>query len=281
MSQLTIGQYLKQVRVGKNISLRHASEHTKINERLLRDFEADKFEKLPNVAYLKGFLKQLSVVFEFNHEEAVELLEKTVAERNAQSNRRGEIKERLTAHDLLQDFERLSTLLKTSFSLRGILSVSLTMLFAVGLYLTGYYLTKNEPFHSVAVVTKDTSLNVSSEKKIVQESRQEINLKISGSDCWIAYKIDTQPVRNLTLGPGEKLKLEGQVIRLSLGKPESVEIRSRNSEVDIKPYITSGGTAHLIFSSTQTVKFAQPFFVFNSDGSISPRKDQQKTRRTN
>lgn len=266
MSQLTIGRYLNQARIERNISLKQASDQTKIHERLLRDFEADKFDKLPNVAYLKGFLKQLAVVLHFNYEEAVELLENTLDEKTQSDSNKGQ-KVQVALSDFAQNLASLKALLNYIFSFRVLFSFIVTLIFASSLYYIGFHLTKNEPFHPAVYKKPATPVQES-----LPQQRKVIQLKIKEGDCWIAYKIDSRPVRNLTLGRDGKLTLEGDVIRLSLGRPEAVEVRYQNLEVDLKPFITSGGTAHLIFPADQRGKYSPPFFVINDDGTISTRK---------
>lgn len=266
MSQLTIGRYLNQARIERNISLKQASDQTKIHERLLRDFEADKFDKLPNVTYLKGFLKQLAVVLHFNYEEAVELLEKTLDEKVQSGSSKGQ-KVQVALSGFAQNLASLKSLLKYIFSFRVLVSLIFTLIFASSLYYIGFHFTKKEPFHPAVYKKPETPI-----KESLPQPRKVVQLKIKEGECWIAYKIDSQPVRNLTLSRDGKLKLEGDIIRLSLGRPEAVEVRYQNFEVDLKPYITSGGTAHLIFPADLRGKYTPPFFVFNDDGTISTRK---------
>ena len=52
----SIGRYLKAERESKNLSLKEASESTRIKERLLEAIEEDRYELLSSPVYIKGFL---------------------------------------------------------------------------------------------------------------------------------------------------------------------------------------------------------------------------------
>lgn len=51
------GRYLKTERESQNLSLRDVSKWTRINERLLKAIEEDKYELLSSPVYVKGFLE--------------------------------------------------------------------------------------------------------------------------------------------------------------------------------------------------------------------------------
>ena len=50
------GKYLRTERESRNLSLRDVSKSTRINERLLKAIEEDKYELLSSPVYAKGFL---------------------------------------------------------------------------------------------------------------------------------------------------------------------------------------------------------------------------------
>ena len=55
--ELPVGGYLRSVRETKGLKLEEASRVTKIGKNYLVAIEAGQFEKLPNAAYIKGFLR--------------------------------------------------------------------------------------------------------------------------------------------------------------------------------------------------------------------------------
>jgi len=54
---LPVGEYLKSVRESRGLQLEQASRVTKIGKNYLAAIEQGEFDKLPNAAYIKGFLR--------------------------------------------------------------------------------------------------------------------------------------------------------------------------------------------------------------------------------
>ena len=73
----TIGAFLKQMREEKGINLKIISQHTKISVTNLENLEADDLEKLPNRAYVKGYVKSYAKALQLNQEDCLELLDVT------------------------------------------------------------------------------------------------------------------------------------------------------------------------------------------------------------
>jgi len=73
----TIGQFLKSCRQKKNISLKHISQHTKINVTQLELLEKDLLNDLPNKAYVRGYVKSYLKVLGNDQEEGLQKLDKT------------------------------------------------------------------------------------------------------------------------------------------------------------------------------------------------------------
>lgn len=56
-AEVPVGEYLRGVREAKGLELDDAARVTKIGKNYLAAIEAGQFEKLPNAAYIKGFLR--------------------------------------------------------------------------------------------------------------------------------------------------------------------------------------------------------------------------------
>lgn len=67
----TIGAFLKDARVSKNLTEQQVSEDTKINLKLLIHLENDRLLKLPNKIYVVGFVKSYSKSVGLNEDEAL------------------------------------------------------------------------------------------------------------------------------------------------------------------------------------------------------------------
>ncbi len=59
-NSITIGQHLKFERERKEISLKIVNQHTKISLTMLSYLEDEDYEKLPDLAYVRGFVKNYS-----------------------------------------------------------------------------------------------------------------------------------------------------------------------------------------------------------------------------
>ena len=73
----TIGILLREARENKGHSLKKISQHTKINLTLLEALEADRLEKLPNKAYVVGFVKAYAQLVDLNPLTCIETLNRT------------------------------------------------------------------------------------------------------------------------------------------------------------------------------------------------------------
>lgn len=56
MSEINLGEYLRQEREKKNITLEQVASATKVNIRLLQALEADHFSELPAMPFVRGFV---------------------------------------------------------------------------------------------------------------------------------------------------------------------------------------------------------------------------------
>ncbi|MDD0852612.1 helix-turn-helix domain-containing protein [Halobacteriovorax sp. GB3] len=70
----TIGEYLRTHREAKGYSIKVVAQHTKINVTNLEHLERNEFDKLPNIAYLKGFVRNYAKILNLDEKEAVDIL---------------------------------------------------------------------------------------------------------------------------------------------------------------------------------------------------------------
>lgn len=73
----SIGVLLKSARSKKNLSLKVIGHHTKINTTNLEFLEDDRLEKLPNRAYVIGFVKSYAKTVDLNEDHALKALDFT------------------------------------------------------------------------------------------------------------------------------------------------------------------------------------------------------------
>lgn len=74
-NSIKIGSFLKASREEKNLTLEQVVSKTKININVLRDLESDQIDKLPNITYVRGFVKNYAKAVGIDPEEAKRLLE--------------------------------------------------------------------------------------------------------------------------------------------------------------------------------------------------------------
>jgi len=68
---LPVGEYLKSVRESRGLQLEEASRVTKIGKNYLAAIEQGEFDKLPNAAYIKGFLRLYAGYLSLSGDEVV------------------------------------------------------------------------------------------------------------------------------------------------------------------------------------------------------------------
>jgi cytoskeleton protein RodZ len=74
---VTIGKYLKFERELREVSLKVVSQHTKISLTMLSYLENEEYERLPDLAYVRGFVKNYSKALGISTVAALEVLEDT------------------------------------------------------------------------------------------------------------------------------------------------------------------------------------------------------------
>jgi len=72
-SQISVtGKSIKTIRTSKEMSLEEIFKQTNISRETLEDIEEERFEKLPALVYLKGFLKAYANILQVNQTEMVD-----------------------------------------------------------------------------------------------------------------------------------------------------------------------------------------------------------------
>ncbi|MBJ6801345.1 helix-turn-helix domain-containing protein [Geomonas propionica] len=78
-AEVPVGEYLRGVREGKGLQLEEASRVTKISKNYLAAIEQGEFQKLPNAAYIKGFLRLYAGYLSLSGDEVVARYERGLA----------------------------------------------------------------------------------------------------------------------------------------------------------------------------------------------------------
>ncbi|MGA9536862.1 MAG: DUF2914 domain-containing protein [Desulfobacterales bacterium] len=102
----TVGNYLRQEREAKNISLGEVAHLTKISEFYLDFLEKDDYEKLPQGPYIKGYISSYARLIGSNADEAIKLynsLQEQMNQTEAAQTERSEAAARPAPTDSLQE----------------------------------------------------------------------------------------------------------------------------------------------------------------------------------
>lgn len=70
---ITVSEVLKKTRKKENLSLEELSQRTKIREKYLLALEKGEWQKLPGLAYIKGFLKSYAEAVNLDPEQVLAL----------------------------------------------------------------------------------------------------------------------------------------------------------------------------------------------------------------
>jgi cytoskeleton protein RodZ len=75
----SVGSYLRKCRESRGITVEDASRVTRIGKNYLSALEEDRFESLPNPAYVKGFLRAYGIFLGLSGDEVVAMYERSLS----------------------------------------------------------------------------------------------------------------------------------------------------------------------------------------------------------
>lgn len=265
----TIGELLKTKREQQIISIREISAKTKISQKIIVYLENDNLSKLPNRAYVIGFLKTLSETLGIDYTEALELYDKAITETLTLAKN----------HPVEFYLEDKYSSNKTIKRVLILIVLCITIIVLIIFNILGKKpIGENSsavPAKSKIIISpanKITALDTEKNKSMVVEPKI-INLSIKAIDgpCWIAYQIDDKPIVKYTMQKGKGILLTGQMIKLQVGNYKVINIEKDNVPVKIMK-TTRSTTSHLIFPESLIDKIKPPFFIFHSNGVVEERK---------
>lgn len=266
----TIGELLKTKREQQKISIREISSKTKIRQNIIIYLENDNLAKLPNRAYIIGFLKTLTQTLGINYTEAIELFDKTVIET---------LGAQLPPTDFYLEDKH------TSRKPVGMAFILITLAVTIVTVMYLLYKKPNEA-NSLAAPTAEKinvlpinnaiALNDKKVKNtIIQPEIINLSIKAIEGSCWIAFQVDDKPIVKYIMEKGKIILLTGQMIKLQVGNYKAISIEKDNVPVDVKKN-TKSTTAHLIFPENLIEKIKPPFFIFKPDGSVDAKKQTEE-----
>lgn len=266
----TVGQLLKSKREEQKISIREISTKTKIRQNLIIDLENDNLAKLPNRAYVIGFLKTLTQTLGINYTEAIELFERVRIETSG---------EKIPDSGFyLEDNQEQRKSTVMTYVL-----VILSIAFIIGIYI--FVKISKEANNLVAPTAKKTNIpsvgkttSFNDEKvkhKVAELPIINLSIKAIEGSCWIAYQVDNNPIVKYIMNKGKIILLTGHQIKLQMGNYKAISIEQDNVPINISKN-TKSTTAYLIFPERLKDKIKPPFFIFHTDGTVDSKQQYEE-----
>lgn len=100
---IKIGTYLKEARDKKGISLKVISQQTKINITNLENLENNQIKDLPNLAYVRGYVKSLSKILNLDENRSLDILEATYGDNAPKVNAYVIEEKKIPSNDIPKD----------------------------------------------------------------------------------------------------------------------------------------------------------------------------------
>jgi cytoskeleton protein RodZ len=261
----SVGTYLREVRESRGIQLEEASGVTRIGKNYLLAIEEETFDKLPNPAYIKGFLRIYAGYLGLSGDEIVALYDKSHSFHQIQA-----------LPDSGKDKPRRDKKPKTAGRGRWLVPLFLLAIVVATVYMIGEQETKTgkepappavppqvAPTLSVPVqAVRSTSMQKTEPAAAVTETRKSetvspgqgaqpagiiLRLKVN-QDCWLNITIDNVVSQQYDLKAGDLIEWKGEkVFTLDIGNAGGIEGEFNGKP--LKPFGETGKTAHVILKA--------------------------------
>ncbi|MBX6395317.1 MAG: helix-turn-helix domain-containing protein [Alicyclobacillaceae bacterium] len=245
-----VGQFLRQTRESRGITLEDAAQATKIRQTYLEAIEKGDWSALPPAVYARGFIRSYA---EFLGLDGSEILRRAGLEQPAAVQPQTEPRKNEPAR--VRGWERYRPALPQILASVGLLAV----------LATGYWLLKERdggptppvaqpenpaaspypsspglttepprtpepPAPALKVVKKNASQFTA---EIGPVNQVEVSLKVQDKPCWVDAQADGQSVERRILEPGEVRTFRGdQEVRIIAGRASSLRITVNGRELD-------------------------------------------------
>lgn len=257
----SLGEMLYKARMARNITIEDLSTRTKIHKTLIHSLENDDFPNLPNRVYILGFLKSMSEELRFNVKDAVALYDLLLL----RELHAAPVEEKIEAPipDKFIFFNKRKIKVKWL--------VAAVLLF-VTLVIISPLLVEMKASDTTNVVseTKKKTTRGLANSKVVKENLVvlqgsiKVSINAKNGNSWISFKVDKNPVRQLTLKKGSSIVLTGEKIRLTLGNFKALEIYDNNEIVSVKKN-NKGKSVVVSFPQKKDEKKAESDFIFSRE----------------
>ena len=232
-SSLSFGRYLQAIRLEKGMSLEAVSKETRIRKTTLIQIEEDDFDRLPNEAFVKGFLRAYARAIGADEHEAVRRYYSrldVISKINKSENDLNRTRKNF--------WPRFGLSIGTLFCLI-FLSVLFVSLFHRSPPTDGQVKIQKE--HPKIKDTNDHTASGSLqapmpvEDPVEKKKPEKFFLKIiTLEDTWLKVIIDSQETNEYSLDPGDQLELEAtQGYNLLIGNAGGIKLILNNKPLEV------------------------------------------------
>lgn len=253
---------LYEARLTRNITIEDLSIRTKIHKTLIHSLENDDFPNLPNRVYILGFLKSMSEELRFNVKDAIALYDLLLL----RELHAAPVEEKVDAPipDKVVFFNKRK--IKLKWLVAGVL------LFVV-LIIISPLLVEMKASDTTKVTSelkKKTSQTqvkrkIAEERAVLLQGSIKISINAKNGNSWISFKVDKNPIRQLTLKKGSSIVLTGEKIRLTIGNQKALEIYDNNEIVSVVKN-NKGKAIVISFPQKKNEKKVESDLIFSREG---------------
>lgn len=275
-NQRSLGVMLREARLAKNITIDELATSTKIHKRLIQVLESDNYQSFPNRVYVLGFLKAMSEELRFNLKDAIALYELQVWKNKQQPL--VELKKEIPIPDKIVSFH-LPMFFKQKRKIKAKWLVAASLLLVCLLIVSPLLMGEQAIDQKEDIKKVETKITLkkikpklkakNNERKIAYiQGSQKVSIKAINSSSWISFKVDKNPVRQLTLKKGSSIILSGEKIRLTLGNHKALQIT--NNSVIVSRFKANK-------NKTTSVTFPQKNLEQKSEAELVITQDKTQT----
>ncbi|MCK4834983.1 MAG: DUF4115 domain-containing protein [Candidatus Aminicenantes bacterium] len=211
-----LGEILKREREKKNINLEEISLKTNISERILRALENNEFHHIPGKFYFNNFLK--------SYLNAIDLDEDTFF-KNHKDSINGVVHEKNDIPIVYYNKIRYSRFKRKRIFL-GVLFLIITSIVLTYLFVDNKeWLSRFFQDQPKSNIIPETGMIMNYEDEGIRPDFYPINIEIEARlDCWIQVYRGRRKVVERILKSGEKERINGYELLVTIGNPSAVNI---------------------------------------------------------
>lgn len=235
----TPGAILREKRVAKKLTLKEASERTKINELYLKALEENDLNVLPGEVYIRGFLRNYADLLDLDPERILSLYEQDRSiERSQRSIEAGTgvfTTARRKGRNLFEQTKDWSVSIIEWLGRMGrTRSLYIVLIVSTIFLLTWWFFS----FEGKGVL--EVAPTLPERTSLVEEpgslEREGIHLEIEAiEDVWLQYMIDSEDeTREVLLRPGEQIGVEAEErITIRVGNAGGLSLRLNGRQLPL------------------------------------------------